>query len=76
MRVVVVSGREAVGGVPRVVAADPRQVAGDGAEGGEQVEEDVGDDDVVVHGDQPRHGHHREAETCGDKEVLDGVARG
>ena len=27
----------------------------------------MGDDDVIVDGDQPRHGHHREAETCTDQ---------
>lgn len=35
----------AVGAVPRVVAVDPRQLAG---EGGEEVEQGPGDDDVVV----------------------------
>ena len=28
----------------------------------------MGDDDVIVDGDQPRHGHHREAETCTDQD--------
>lgn len=41
---VVCPGR-AVGAVPRVVAVDPRQLAG---EGGEEVEQGPGDDDVVV----------------------------
>lgn len=41
----VVSPGGAVGTVPRVVAVDPRQLAG---EGGEEVEHGPGDDDVVV----------------------------
>ena len=55
---------QAGGRVPRVVAADPRQLARNGGERREQVEHHVRYDDVVVDGDEPRDRHHRQAETC------------